>query len=251
MRRLAIIASALCLALAGTAFGAGEREGDSFTRAGVDTIHVRAGSFDVEVHAADAFGVSVNSDLPRPSLFDARSYRLMHRQAGRTLEVWVDSDNLFGFTGGGRISLGVPRNASVRVEATSGSITIDGLDGGACNARSASGAISVRDSRGDLDLNTVSGSISLKSVTGRIHAQSISGSTEGREVSFDETSSFSTVSGSVDLKIGPALDDYRFDLSTVSGAIVVGKIRAERGLRMGFGNTTIRAHTVSGSLNFQ
>jgi hypothetical protein len=53
------------------------------------------------------------------------------------------------------------------------------------------------------------------------------------------------------MKLDAPLDDYRFELSTVSGAIIVGKIRAERSLRMGFGGLTIRAHTVSGSIDFQ
>jgi hypothetical protein len=47
-----------------------------------------------------------------------------------------------------------------------------------------------------------------------------------------------------------ALEDFRFDLHSVSGSITVGAIRAERGLRMGFGRTLVRGHTVSGSLSF-
>lgn len=251
MIRRIITASALCLALAWPAFGSGDREGESFSRAGIDSIHVRAGSFDVEVHAVDTFEVSVASDLPQPSLFDNRSYRLMHRQSGSLLEVWIESSNLFGFTGSGKIRLNVPRNARIRIETSSGSISLDGLDQGAFNARTASGGISVSDSRGDLDLNAVSGSIDLRSVEGRIHAQSVSGSTIGHGVTPRESSGFSSVSGSIELKFDASLDDYRFDLSTVSGGIVVGKIRAERGLRMGFGGITIRAHTVSGSIDIQ
>jgi hypothetical protein len=217
----------------------------------VSSIQVRAGSFDVEVHATDVFGVSVGSDLPQPSLFNSRSYRLRHRQSGSSLEVWVESYNFFGITGSGRIRLEVPRSISLRLESSSGSIAVDGIDSGTCSVRTVSGKVSVRDARGNLDLNTVSGAIIMDSVEGRVRSQSISGSLECRGVLATETSSFTSVSGSVNVKLDASLDDYRFDLSTVSGAIVVGKIRAERGLKMGFGGVTIRAHSVSGSLNFQ
>jgi hypothetical protein len=50
------------------------------------------------------------------------------------------------------------------------------------------------------------------------------------------------------IQMGGTFDDLRFDLSTLSGRIVVGNIRAEKGLRMGFGRTSVRGHSVSGSL---
>jgi hypothetical protein len=47
------------------------------------------------------------------------------------------------------------------------------------------------------------------------------------------------------------LEDLRFDLSTLSGRIVVGAIRAEKGLRMGNGRVLVRGHTVSGSQSYR
>jgi hypothetical protein len=246
-----ILATALCLALAGTASCSGIGEADSFSLVGVNSIQVRAGSLDIEVHATDVFGVSVNANLPQQSLFDSRSYRLMHRQSGSSLEVWVESDNFFGITRSGRIRLEVPRDANLRLETSSGSIAVDGIEGAGCIARSVSGSVTVRDVQGNLDLNSVSGTIAIDSVEGRVQAQTISGGIRGSGVLPTESSNFTSVSGSINVKLDAALDDLRFDLSTVSGAIVIGKILAERGLKMGFGGVTIKAHSVSGSLNFQ
>jgi len=64
-------------------------------------------------------------------------------------------------------------------------------------------------------------------------------------------SSFSSVSGNIDIELDSDLEDLGFDLKSVSGSITVGSIRTERGLRMGFGRTLVRGRTISGALAFQ
>jgi hypothetical protein len=251
MMRRFITATALFLALAGGAFCSGAWDADTFSASGVHTIQVKAGALDVEARANDVFGVSVGSDLQQASLFDSRSSRLMHRQSGSTLTVWVQSSAFFGRTERGSIRLEVPRGIDLRIESSSGAITVDGIEGGSLNARTVSGRVSVRDMRGDLAVNTVAGEIQLDSVEGRIQAQTVSGSIEGNGVLPAASASFISVSGKVNVKMDTALEDVRFDLSTVTGEIVVGKLMAQRGLRMGFGGITVKGHTVSGSLNFQ
>ena len=209
-----IIVFLVMFAIAGAAFASGAGEEDRFASLGADSISVKTEFLDVEVLADDRLGVTLDADLPADSLFAARGYRIMHEMRGSRLDVWVQKDTPFFSRGRGKLLFRVPRDARIRVE-------------------------------------TVSGNISLDAVEGRIRARTISGAIKGRDIALTGDSSFQTISGNVELRLESAIEDFRFDLSTHSGRIVVGNIRAEKGLRMGFGRTTVRGRSVSGSLIFR
>jgi DUF4097 and DUF4098 domain-containing protein YvlB len=125
------------------------------------------------------------------------------------------------------------------------------MESGDCTLRTVSGEISVRDSRGTLSAASVSGRVLLDADEGRVTAKTISGAIQGRALTLEEDSSFSTISGDVDIRLEAPLDTLRFDLRSLSGRIVVGNVRAERGLRMGTAGTLVRGHSVSGALIFR
>jgi hypothetical protein len=202
------------LAVAGTAFASGVSEEDRAAILGLDSLSVRAEFLDVEIQADDTPGISMRADLPADSLFGSRGYRVLHERSGSRLNVWVEKDTPFFSRGRGKLIFYVPRDTRIRLE-------------------------------------TVSGNITLDAVEGRIAARTVSGAINGWDVDLTGDSSFSTISGNVELRLDTAIDDLHFDLSTLSGRIVVGNIRAERGLRMGFGGTSIRGHSISGSLIFR
>lgn len=213
MRQRIIVILAL-LAVAGAAFASGASEEERFASLGIDSISVKTEFLDVEIQGDDRLGVSMRADLPSDSLFDSRGYRVLHEMTGSRLNVWVEKDFPFFSRGRGRLFFHVPRDTRIRVE-------------------------------------TVSGNVSLDAVEGRILARTVSGAITGWDIALTGDSSFSTISGNVELSLDTAIDDLCFDLSTLSGRIVVGNIRAERGLRMGFGGTSVRGHSVSGSLIFR
>ncbi|MGA2975618.1 MAG: DUF4097 family beta strand repeat-containing protein [Spirochaetia bacterium] len=249
--KFAAIMIALVTLAAGPAFSSGEEENGSFTISGIDSVIVNAGPLDVQVNAGNRFSVSVRADLPRDFLFDSRGYRVVRQRSGSRLSIQVRSDSPFGMTGAGRLLLEVPRETRLRAESSSGRVAVDGIEGDTCSIRTVSGRVTVRNVRAGLTVDTVSGDVSIDSFEGGLNAKTVSGSIKGRGIAFTEDSAFSTVSGNVDIRVDSSLDDIRFDLSSVSGPLVVGGISAQRGLRMGFGDVSIRAHTVSGSLIFQ
>ena len=138
----------------------------------------------------------------------------MHEMSGSRLNVWLEKDTPFFSRGRGKLIFRVPRDTRIRVE-------------------------------------TISGNISLDAVECSIIARTISGAITGWDVGLTGDSSFSTISGNVELRLDTEIADLCFDLSTLSGRIVAGNIRAQKGLRMGFGRTTVRGHSVSGSLIFR
>jgi hypothetical protein len=247
-----LVAVVVLVIAAGATFASGVGEEESFSAWGIDSVSVKADFLDVEVSADDGLVVSMSSDLPPDSPFAARGYKVRHEAAGSRLSVWVERDSLF-FTGrrGGKLSLQCPRNVKLRVETVTGRIVVKGMESRSCAVNTISGRISMRDIHGAMNASSISGSISLDAVEGRVIIKTVSGGIEGRAISLAEDSSFSSVSGNIDMRLENAPDDVRFNLSSLSGRIIVGNIRAAKGLRMGMGRTLVRGQTVSGSLIFR
>jgi hypothetical protein len=239
MLRKGQIAAALLL-FSALAYASGSEEDGPIDTQGVHVIVVRSGSVDVQVTAGGG-----------PEVFPEPGYRLVRQRDGSRLNVWVKSDGLFPPAGTGHVLVHAPRGTDVSVESTSGRILLEGIDGGSCRVSSVSGRIRLRHVRGGCSIHTVSGGVDLDSVEGSISARTVSGRIAGRRVNLTADSSFFSVSGDIEIGLTPALEALAFDLSSVSGRITVGEIRAEKGLRMGFGSTRVRGQTISGALSFQ
>jgi hypothetical protein len=250
MKRIGIVL-AVILVVTAASFAEGAAEGDSFTLAGIDSITVRAGFLDVQVIGTDGYSVRVRADLPQGFLWSSPAYHVVRERRGSRLTVSVQSDSPFGMGGRGKLYFEVPRDVVVQVQTISGSILVQGVESESCTLSAVSGTITVRDTRARLSLDNVSGSIILDSAEGSLRAKTISGSIQGKRLALTDNSSFTSVSGSVDVRLDSPLDDFRFDLSTLSGRVVIGSIRAEKGLRLGSGGVLIKGHTVSGSLIFR
>lgn len=218
--------------LAGPAFCSGAPDNQFYGFTGIDTVSVNGQFLDVDVTGADINRVDLTVVDSAGSLFGSNSYRVKHRETGNRLEIWVESDWPFFSAGRGTIRLVVPRRAALSAETVSGRIIFRDL-ADECHAR------------------TVSGAIELRGVRGSVQAKTVSGAIRGSDIELTDDSAFTTVSGGVDVVSGSPLDSLRFDLSTVSGRLIVGTIGAYRGLRMGFDGPLVRGSTVSGSISFR
>lgn len=251
-----------------TAFALGAKEDESFSYMGIDRMEVNAVFLDVEVSGDEGFSVSLRSDLPESTLFQPRNFTVKHEVIGSSLRVWVEQDSIFSH-GEGTLFFHVPRGTRLSVETASGNVRIadsksDELKAKSVSghlllsdieapveAESVSGNLEVRRLRGDAVLSTTSGRIEMIDLEGRVSAISVSGAIQGDHVTLTEDSLFKSVSGDIKIGLRNALDALRYDLSTVSGGLTVGSVRASRGLQMGNGNPTLRGETVSGSQIYQ
>jgi hypothetical protein len=250
-RTTAIILLVL-LAAAGTVFASGENEEKSFSSPGIESVYVKAEFLDVQVEAGERFSVSMNAQLPGDSLFGSRNYMVEHQTAGTRLNVWIERESPFVHGArGGKLVFKVPSDVRLRIETASGGIAVNGMNSSTCSLSSISGRISVREARGECDASSTSGSISLDSAEGQITAKTVTGAISGRDISFTEDASFTTVSGNIDMRMTTSVEDLQFDLTSLSGRIIVGNIRANRGLRMGSYGVLIRGKSVSGALMFR
>ncbi len=250
------------------AFSSGAKEEESFSYEGIRNIEIRGQFLNVEIRGSGGSAARMRSDLPQDFFFSGKGFQVKHEVTGSELRVWVERDSIFS-GGNGTLFFDVPKEIDALVETASGDVRISGLSSRNLRVNTASGNITIReisgavtvgsisgnlDARkleGDLDLTTISGRIELKDLKGRLRVDSISGTIQGDHVLLKESSEFKTVSGDIDIDLDNALDELRYDLTTVSGRLRVGSIGATRGLEMGAGSLSLRGESVSGSQTYR
>ncbi len=260
----------LCLLAAAAGFASGTQEDESFSYPGIERVEVRADFLDLEVRAELGSSASLRADLPEDTFFEQRHYAVKHELDGSTLKIWVDKEFvLLGPRRGGTLFLRVPQEAELSAETSSGNLRVDGsatrtvrahtvsgelfltdIEAGV-EAVSVSGSIEARRIRGDASFSTVSGGLDLRDIRGTCTARTVSGRIEGRGILLENEGFFKTVSGDIMVNLRNPLDEVRYDLSTVSGDLTVGTVRASRGLRMGTGPCLLRGETISGSQTYR
>jgi DUF4097 and DUF4098 domain-containing protein YvlB len=194
----------------------------------------------------------MTSELPDESVSGPRHFTVKHQVVGSKLTVWVEKDpRLWTFTGSGRLLFSVPQGTSLSVETVSGSARVTGLAADRLRVSTVSGGIGMVRVAGPLALSSVSGSMTLDGASGTLSAHSVSGSITGTAISLEGNSTLDTTSGSISLRFASPLENYRFELSSVSGNLVVGTIMSARGLRAGSGPVAVRGTTVSGSQSYR
>jgi hypothetical protein len=125
---------------------------------------------------------------------------------------------------------------------------------------SVSGEVEIQGVTGEIHASSVSGEVRVKDVSGTVNASSVSGNVEVeiQKLSGNDDLKFSSVSGSVNVKMPGSLD-ADVDMSTMSGSLKTdfpievqkekyGPRHSARG-RLGDGTRRLRMSSVSGSLS--
>jgi DUF4097 and DUF4098 domain-containing protein YvlB len=263
------VVAALCILTAAAGFASGAREDESFSYSGIEKVQVRADFLDVEIRSEDGSSASMRSDLPQASFFEQRNFTVKHEVNGPDLRIWVEKEGILGPRRGGTLFLRVPRRAELAAETTSGTLRIAGsstrqvlahtVSGdlllrdieASVEAKTISGTLEARRLRGESSLSSVSGRLILRDLRGSCEATSVSGNIDAQDILLEREGRFKTVSGDISVNLRNDLDQMRYELSTVSGALTVGTVSAARGLRMGNGPVLLRGETISGSQSYR
>jgi DUF4097 and DUF4098 domain-containing protein YvlB len=150
------------------------------------------------------------------------------------IEVHKVKGNLYSksLSGSQRIS---EIGGSLKSSASSGSISVDkvygsshvsSLSGGVkvsnlsstLYASSSSGMILIDDVEGNIEASSLSGGIKLKDVRGTLNLKTTSGSIKGESISLTNSSSFSSLSGTINMSLINA-DKFSYDLEAGSGRL--------------------------------
>lgn len=194
--------------------------------------------------------------------------KILYKQTGTDLKVWVEMPKRWNSTTSGSLVFKVPRSTNVKVDNVSGNVTAKGLAGSSLVLKSVSGNVQSNAVASNLKAETVSGNVVITTVDGNLNASSVSGNVEVTQVSGQLNAS--TVSGRLMVKkvqgqtsassVSGDLEvmDVNSNLSvkTTSGSIVAGNVKGDVDCQSTSGqiklsgiNGSIKAKTVSGDIN--
>jgi len=166
---------------------------------------------------------------------------IKYEQIGNLLKVWVEipgniTGNLKGF-----LNFSIPKNVLIKVDNSSGNISVNGVGRETLMLNTASGSITISSIPCNANLRTASGSIIANLVSGDLDAKSASGSLKIVDIKGD--TKVSSASGSIScIFIGGNLD-----ASSASGSVKVENVKGSAKLSSSSGS--INANLIFGDLN--
>lgn len=257
--RAACLSGLLVLVAAATAF-AGGADSPGTRTFGAYEVDFDCGAVGVTIkgHASDQSVTITESGI-------AANETVHYDETGGKLHVAVSG------TGGGTLTVTMPRYEFVHITTTSGPVSIDNLSTDHLSVQSGAGdiaitntnaALSVKSTTGNQRLDQIYGAINATTTNGNISVSNTwgimklvtkSGSLTGAKVDIAGPSSFETTSGaiSVALAYGLSRARYRFLLRSGSGTIRLGDIERTGTLHWGEGRIAITATSASGNEEFR
>ncbi len=252
MMKMIPICAILAVTCGCMVFSFGALEEETFSYTGIETVEVKGEFLAVDVSAADSPGVVMTSALPDESVNGPRHFTVKQEVVGSRLRVWVERDPLVAaIIGGGRLSFSVPQGTVLSVETVSGSASVDGLDD-----RQSAGGHGVRCCFCDRCQRPAGCLHRVRQPDReRLRRPHVGTHGLGRHRLPGNQAGFRLVARDHlggDLRaLHRRPRGYSFDLSSVSGALVVGNDQGGKGLRMGTGPVRVRGETVSGAQSYR
>jgi hypothetical protein len=251
LRAVCLAALFVCMGLMAAAGGAGEEGGEEgmdetrLTVAGIRSLEVEGAFFRVEVRGGA--GTEVEARFEIPERLKARGVKVLHERRGSTLRVWVKRPPGLLSTAALKtpeLIFRVPARTDLRVDNSSGAVSVAGLETDRVSLELSSGRCEVEDVRASLEVTTSSGSQEIRNCDGDKDLRASSGKIQVREADGDiraVTSSgsqtYSGVGGSIEAEAS-------------SGSISVTDQQGALDLRASSGSLRGEKITVSGASSF-
>lgn len=167
-----------------------------------------------------------------------------------------------------RISLSVPNGTEVRIKTSSGSVRIEGIDGGkwidtgggSITVIGGQGNIRAESGRGDQRYDGIRGEISAKAQSGKIEInnhvgslllETVVGSIIGRDVTARNDCSFKTGVGSIDIDFTNPSADFSYALKSITGKIEAAGLSERGSVQTGNGPIRVTGSTTSGRQRYE
>jgi hypothetical protein len=139
-------------------------------------------------------------------------------------------------------------NGSTRVSSTSGRLEITEINS-RLHANTTSGRISIGRVDGDVECSSISGGVNLSSVTGALNIKTTSGGINGDNITINSRSSFTTMSGNVNMLLTNA-NQLSYDLESFSGRLKARGHDAKKNLYIEKDNVWVKGKSFSGSQTY-
>jgi hypothetical protein len=216
MRRLTsimIVIGLTAIFLASTALAyQGRKITETFEKKGRIKISTVSGECIVKKGTTDKIEVQVENSYTPQNNFEAEIH-----ESGETLHL---TELIHGNTRGGATwTITAPDGIKIEFSTASGRFVISDLQG-EFEASTASGDIEIDDCGGDFHFSTASGNIDARNCTGAFDLSTASGEITASSITLEEPGSFSTASGTAEVR--PAkTPEFDLEVSSASGSAIV------------------------------
>lgn len=238
-----------------------ETHGETLSVSGVDRLIIDSlVDFDVEIRGR-------NTDSLRMEVISSRrrAQEIYYEEQGGTFRIEQRRRRSLWRILPRRLLITVPLNVPVEIETLTGSVRLEGIDAPGV-LRTASGDIGVSDHDGLLNVSTASGSVTVDGGSGRTVVRSSSGSVRvgnrrGRFVVetavgdirlrnslLEESSSFLSSAGNIDLRLRNPRDEVRGNLDSGTGDLTLDGTNLRGPVEDPQGDVFLLARTASGNL---
>jgi hypothetical protein len=205
---------------------------ETFEYSGVDELQVDGMFFSVEVSGYTGDAVEGRIVIPQ-NLYDGNYVEVVHSKSGGVLEVEVKKNkaSIPPISGTAVISIRAPHDTTVNLMTSSGSITVEGIDGVTIRLKSSSGKIKAKDlsasidiasSSGSQDIQQCKGSLNIKSSSGRISARDVAGNMSVESSSGSQT--YEEIDGNIKAKSSSGRQSYEAIVGDIVGETSSGSI---------------------------
>jgi hypothetical protein len=178
-----------------------------------------------------------------------KEYKIMHRQSGNTLEVWIDRPernwNMGWNNLNGKLDFKVSAKIDLIINNSSGDVIAENLSGNICEVSATSGDVKAINIGTNLKIVATSGDIKTENVQGEVRARTTSGNQQINTV----TGRIEADATSGDIRIGNC--EGNVEATTTSGEIDMQNAKGLMSLRSTSGNIEGKDVTLTGDATFK
>lgn len=215
---------------------------------GITKLIVRGSFCDVNVVGGSSSNVALSGKISGTD--NNGNIKIMHRQSGNTLEVWIDRPKGGNWSWGwnnlnGKLDFKAPSNIELIVDNSSGDVSVQNITYATCELTASSGDVKAENITANLRIGATSGDISAIRVKGDVRARTTSGSQ--RLENIEGAVQAEATSG--DIRINTA--DGNVEAETTSGALDIENAKGVFSLRSTSGDIEGKYITLTGNSNFK
>ncbi len=243
-----IIGCLIGVLLASFAFAQNDIDQVNTSYEGVSKLVVKGSFCDVNIVGGGENKVTLNGKISGTA--NNGEIKIMHRQSGSTLEVWIDRPSGNSWNWGwnnlnGKLDFQVPSRIELVVANSSGDVDVRNIDYNTCELGASSGDVKAENITASLKITATSGDISAIQVKGNVRGRTSSGSQKLANI----TGGIDTDASSGDIRINTADGDVFAE--TTSGSIDIEGAKGKFELRTTSGGIDGNDITLTGNSTFK
>jgi hypothetical protein len=237
----------LCLSYTYT-FAQNQLDKVETTYEGVSKLIIKGSFCDVNIEGGNNTKIDFSGQLNGTS--NNGDVKIMHRQSGNVLEVWIDRSERNNWSWGlnnlnGKLDFKVPSNIELVIGNSSGDVFVNNISHTVCELSATSGDVKGINITANLKIVATSGDIRAEQIKGDVRSRTTSGSQELNAIK--GMIEADATSGNIKINIS----EGNIEAGTTSGSIDIESVKGMMNLRSTSGNVEGKAVELTGNSSFK